>query len=120
MSHVVTIQTKLHDPVAVAAACQRLHLSAPTHGTVALFSGAATGVVVQLPGWKYPVVVDTLSGTMQFDNYGGRWGAQEELDRLLQMYTVEKAKIEARKKGYAVSEHALQDGAIKLQIIEAG
>ena len=36
------------------------------------------------------------------------------------MYAVEKAKLEARKQGHAVSEQALQDGSIKLQIIEAG
>lgn len=119
MSHVVTIETKVHDPAAVAAACQRLSLAAPVQGTAELFSGTATGTLVQLPGWQYPVVVDTLSGTMKFDNYGGRWGEQQELDRFMQMYAVEKAKIEARKKGYAVSEHALQDGAIKLQIVEA-
>jgi hypothetical protein len=33
---------------------------------------------------------------------------------------VEKAKLEARKKGYAVTEHALADGSIKAQIIQGG
>jgi len=46
------------------------------------------------------------------------WGEQAHLDRFLQMYAVEKAKIEARKRGYTVREQALQDGAIKVQIIE--
>ena len=32
---------------------------------------------------------------------------------------VEKAKLEARKKGYSVSEQALNDGSIRLQIVEA-
>ena len=48
-------------------------------------SGAATGMIVQLPGWHYPVVVDTLSGTMQYDNYAGHWGDQQELDSLLDL-----------------------------------
>jgi hypothetical protein len=39
MSHIVTIQTKVHDPAAVSAACQRLGLPAPTQGTAQLFSG---------------------------------------------------------------------------------
>ena len=39
-----------------------------------------------------------------------------ELDRLLQIYAVEKAKLEARKQGYDVSERALQDGSILVQI----
>ena len=30
----------------------------------------------------------------------------------------QKAKLEARKKGYTVTEQAINDGSIKLQIIE--
>jgi hypothetical protein len=38
----------------------------------------------------------------------------------LELYSdaVEKASMEARKRGYAVTEQNLQDGAIKLQIVE--
>lgn len=46
------------------------------------------------------------------------WGDQGHLNRFLQIYAVEKAKLEARKKGYTVSEQSLNDGSIKLQIIE--
>lgn len=118
MSHVVTLQTKIHDPAAVAAACQRLNLPAPQHGTAQLFSGEAEGLMVQLPDWQYPLVIDTLKGVVRYDNFQGRWGAQEHLDRFLQLYAVEKAKLECRKKGYTVSEKTLQDGSIKVQIIE--
>jgi hypothetical protein len=118
MSHVVSLQTKIQDPAAVAAACQRLNLAAPQHGTAQLFSGEAEGLMVQLPGWQYPIVIDTLSGVVCYDNFQGRWGAQEHLDRFLKLYAVEKVKLEGRKKGYTVSEQALQDGSIKLQIIE--
>ncbi len=118
MSHVVTIQSKVHDPAAVAAACQRLKLPAPVEGTAELFSGSATGLIIRLPGWQYPVVADIPSGTLSYDNYGGQWGRQEELGRFMQSYAVEKARIEATKKGYTVSEQTLHDGAIKLQIVE--
>ena len=118
MSHIVTIQTKLHDANAVAAACQRLSLAPPVQGTAQLFSGECTGLLVQLPGWQYPAVIDTQSGQVKFDNFEGHWGSQENLDLFLQMYAVEKAKLEARKKGYMVSEQSLNDGSIKLQIIE--
>jgi hypothetical protein len=118
MSHIVTLQTRVHDPAAVAAACQRLNLANPQHGTARLFGGEAEGLLVQLPGWQYPVVIDTLSGVVRFDNFEGRWGEQRHLDRFRQIYAVEKAKLEARKKGYAISEQALLDGSIKLQIIE--
>jgi hypothetical protein len=118
MSHIVSIQTKVHDPTAIAAACQRMSLSAPSQGTATLFSGEVTGLLVQLPGWQYPAVIDTQSGTVQFDNFEGHWGDQAHLDKFLQMYAVEKAKLEARKKGFTVSEQSLNDGSIKLQIIE--
>ena len=61
-----------------------------------MFSGSATGLLVKLPGWHYPVVVDTASGETKFDNYNQAWGKQSELDKLLQAYAVEKATIEAR------------------------
>ena len=120
MSHVVSIQTKVHDQAAVAAACQRLNLPAPVQGTAALYSGEATGLIVHLPGWEYPTVIDTLTGTINYDNFNGAWGDQSHLDQFLQLYAVEKAKLEARKKGYQVNEQSLQDGSIKVQIIERG
>ena len=89
MSHIVTIRTRVTDPLSLAAACRRLGLDAPAHGTAQLYAGGATGLVVKLPGWHYPLVVDTASGTLQFDNYGGAWGAQSELDKLLQAYAIE-------------------------------
>ena len=119
MSHIVTIQTKVHDPAAVRAACERLDLPVAAEGTARLYSGEAAGLIVQLPGWQYPVVIDALTGTLRYDNFGGSWGEQAHLDRFLQAYAVEKAKLEARKKGYQVSEQALQDGSVKLQIVEA-
>src|SRR5688572_650281 len=68
VSHIVTIQTQVRDAAAVAAACQRLSLPLPTERTVRLFSGSATGLAVELPGWHYPVVCDLASGNLKFDN----------------------------------------------------
>ena len=119
MSHIVSIQTRVHDPAAIAAACQRLNLPAPVQGETRLYSGEAEGLLLQLPGWRYPAVIDTASGVVAYDNFSGRWGEQQQLDRFLQLYAVEKAKLEARRKGCQVSEQSLQDGSIKVHIIEA-
>jgi hypothetical protein len=118
MSHIVQIQTRAQDPAALAAACRRLGIAEPVQGTAQLYSGEATGLLVQLPGWQYPAVIDTLTGTIKYDNFEGRWGDPAELGRLLQMYAVEKAKLEARKKGFVVSEQLIQDGSILVQIRE--
>ena len=120
MSHVVTIKTEVRDPQAVAAACQRLDLPEPILGTVTLFSAEAAGLLVKLSGWLYPVVCDTASGELRYDNYGGSWGLQEHLDRFLQRYAVEKAGIEARKRGHSVVEQVLADGSIKVTINVGG
>jgi hypothetical protein len=120
VSHIVTITTEVRDPAAVASACRRLGLPEPVHGTATLFSGEARGLLVKLPGWAYAVVIDTASGTLKFDNYGGSWGDQEYLDKFMQAYAVEKAALEARKLGYAVTEQPLADGSIKLTVQVGG
>jgi hypothetical protein len=81
-----------------------------------LFNADAKGLGVQLPGWSYPIVIDTIEGSLRFDNYNGAWGKQSELDKFLQAYAVEKATIEARKHGHSVREESLTDGSIKLTI----
>ena len=120
MSHIVTIMTEVRDAAGVRAACERLKLPAPIQGKAQLFSGEATGLIVELPGWQYPVVCDTASGQLNYDNFGGRWGEQAHLDRFLQAYAVAKASLEARRRGHSVSEQQLPDGSIKLTIQTAG
>ena len=120
MSHIVEIQTEVRDPVAIRGACQRLKLPEPVEGTHRLFGGEVTGLGVQLPDWRYPVVCDTASGQVRFDNYGGRWGEQARLDRFLQAYAVEKAGSEARRQGHTVTEQQLADGSIKLTVNVGG
>ena len=75
MSHIVTIQSQLRDPAAIAAACQRLGLAAPVHGKAQLYAGqTAEGLLVQFPGWKYPIAIDTESGQVHHDHFGGALG----------------------------------------------
>ena len=120
MSHIVTLKTEVRDAAAIRAACHRLGLTEPVQGTTRLFGGEASGLAVQLPDWVYPVVCDTSTGRLRFDDFGGRWGDQRHLDGFLQMYAVEKCRIEARKAGSSLSEQVLPDGSIKLTIQVGG
>jgi hypothetical protein len=120
LSHIVEIKTEIRDEQAVRAACTRLQLAPPEHKTVRLFNATATGLCVQLPDWSYPVVCNLQTGQAQYDNYGGHWGEQKHLDAFLQGYAVEKAKIEARKRGHSVSETQLQDGSIRVTVRVGG
>jgi hypothetical protein len=120
LSHIVEIKTEIRDEQAVRAACIRLQLAPPETKTVRLFSATATGLCVQLPGWTYPVVANLQTGSLQFDNYNGHWGEQAKLNQFLQAYAVEKAKIDARRKGHSVSETRLEDGSIRVTVRVGG
>jgi hypothetical protein len=116
MSHTVTIKTEVRDAAAVRAACERLRLPAPVQGKHELFNSEVEGLAVKLPDWVYPVVADLPTGTLAFDDFNGRWGDRTHLDRFIQAYAAEKVKIEARRKGHAVTERQLADGSIKLTV----
>lgn len=120
MSHLVTIKTEIRDAAAVRAACQRLGLPQPVEGTHRVFTNSATGLAVQLPKWRYPVVCDLGTGQVHFDHFRGHWGEEKHLDAFLQAYAVERAKAEARRKAHQVTEVKLADGSIKLTINVGG
>ena len=120
MSHVVTIEAEARDPAAVAAACRRLGLPEPVAGTAKLFEGEASGLLVRLPGWLYPAVVEAATGKVRYDNFDGNWGDPAQLGIFLQAYALEKAAIEARRGGHAVTERALADGSIRLTVTVGG
>ena len=120
MSHIVTIQTQIRDPVAVELACARLHLSPPVHCTHQLFTNTATGLAVQLPDWTFPVVCNTESGQIHYDHFEGRWGDPAQLNRFMQAYAAEMVRIEARKQGHTVTEQPLADGSIKMTVQVGG
>jgi len=48
------------------------------------------------------------------------WGDQQELDRFLQAYAIEKTRLEARKRGHTVMEQPLSNGSVKLTIQVGG
>lgn len=120
MSHIVTINTEIRDPIALGLACQRRSLPLPINDAHTVVTTTVSGWGVQLPDWKFPVVCQTESGRLHFDNYGGRWGNRQDLDLFLQAYAVERATLEARRQGHAVLEQALPDGFIKLTVTVGG
>jgi hypothetical protein len=120
MSHIVEVKTEVKDGQAIVAACRRLGLPEPVAGTAKLYGGQIAGLLVRLPDWLYPVAITPEDGEVRYDNYGGHWGDPRHLDSFLQAYAVEKAKIEARKRGHSVTEQPLADGSIRLTISVGG
>jgi hypothetical protein len=120
VSHIVQIRTEVRDREAVSRACHRLELPEPVEGEAKVFATLKNGLLVQLKDWEFPIVCDLASGAVEFDNYEGHWGNRNRLDEFLQLYAVEKATLEARKRGHSVVEQSLTDGSIKLVIGVAG
>jgi len=120
LSHIVTIKTQVRDEAAVIAACQRRQLAPPERGKHRVFTREVEGLAVRLRDWHFPVVCQLETGEVQYDNYGGRWGKQHELDGFMQAYAVEKARLESRRRGHTVTEQALADGSIKLCVQVGG
>lgn len=114
MSHTTRRKSAIKSLDGLKKACDRVpgakYLG---HGEARTYSGTHTGHRVQLPGWRYPVTVDTNTGEVTFDNYGGSWGSETELDKLKQAYGVEAAKAQAMEEGREFEEIKLDDGSIK-------
>jgi hypothetical protein len=118
MSHTTRRKSAIKDPEILKKACTRIpgaqYLGIGRgKGSV----GGKSGHQVQLPDWHYPVTVDCTTGECTFDNYGGRWGKESELDKLKQGYGVEAAKAKATADGHTeMEELTLDDGSIKVII----
>lgn len=116
MSHIVTVQVEVRDLEAVQSTCRRLGLKQPVHGKAVLFETEVEGILVELPDWVFPIVCILNTGEVKYDSFNGAWGEQKHLDRFVQTYSIEKATLEARKKGYSVVEQPLSDGSVKLTV----
>lgn len=80
MSHTIKNSQIRLEAAAVIKAAKHLGYFV-SQGTQRMFDGAKhTGVIVKLPGWDYPLVVES-DGTMVYDNYKGNWGSTAELEK---------------------------------------
>ena len=122
MSHFATVETQVRDIGALRAACTELGLVL-AENAVARGYGSNTvkgDLVIRLKGPYDIAVIKQDDG-----NYGlttDWWGGHVETEvgkdygRLLQLYAVHKAQIEARKKGLTCRRQSLGDGSVKLVI----
>ena len=100
MSHIVTIKTEVRDPAAVAAACRRLGLPEPVHGTATALRGrghraARPAARLALP--RRHRHRHRRGPLRQLQRAPGATRAQ--LDRFLQAYAVEKARDRGPQEG---------------------
>ena len=122
MSHFATITTQIKDIAALREACRELGVELIENTTARGYgSNKQHGdFVVRLRG-PYDVAVDRQDdGTYGLTTDWWEGHVEKEVGanygRLIQLYGVHKARIEAQRKGYTVRRQTLGDGAIKLVI----
>ena len=122
MSHFTTIQTQIRDLAALREACREMGIEVVENAVARGYrSNQHRGeYVIKLQG-PYDIAVNRLpDGT--FGLTTDCWGGHVEREvgpnygRLLQLYGLHKARIEAQRKGYTVRRQSLADGRIKLVI----
>lgn len=115
MSHVATIALEFRDAAALGEAATVCGLELRQE-TVTFYDGTrVTGTALRLPGWRYPVVVDT-DGRLHYDHYEGRWGDLAHLHRFRQAYAEAATTRFARARGYLVTRTAQADGTVRLAL----
>lgn len=125
MSHFTTINTQIKDIEALRAACKEMKLEL-------VGNAEARGFVEQKVKGDYVLKLrgpyDVALNKQRDGSYGlttDWWNGHVEKEvgtkfgRLLQLYGVHKAIMEARKKGLAVLRRLKQDGSIKLVLLGA-
>jgi hypothetical protein len=122
MSHFVSVQTQIRDITALRSACSELGLAMIENTTARGYGGQTRrgDYVIRLRG-PYDIAVNQQpDGTLGLTTDWWSWHVEKEVGskfgRLLQLYGVHKARIEARKKGYTTRRQTLANGSIKLTI----
>ena len=101
--------------VAILAAAAELELPVPVRGTVDLYQTKGhSGMILKFPGWRYPVVIDTTTGTAAMDTYNGKWGYPQDLLKFQQLYGFHAAKALALRQGKTVTRKVKPDGTLQL------
>lgn len=125
MSHFTTIKTQIKDIKALQAACAELELAlvAKTKARGYLDNQIAGDYVIRLKGPYDIALQEQPDRTFGFtaDLWEGHVEREvgKDYGRLIQLYGVHKAILEARKKGHLVKRSQQKDGAIKLVIAGA-
>jgi hypothetical protein len=126
MSHFTTIKTQIKDIAALSAACKEMGFAllqnADARGYmnntrkgeyVIKLHGPYDIALNQQPDGTYGLTTDWWNGHVEKE-------VGKDYGKLLQLYGVHKASIEARKKGYSVMRQAKQDGSVKLVMMGVG
>jgi hypothetical protein len=109
MSHTVILEIKFKSRKALEKACKRVGVEILGERDVSFYGSTHHGLAIQLPGWRYPIVVEG-GGKVAYDNYDGQWGDTKELNKLSAYYLAEETKETLEGTQYLVQEIETEEG----------
>jgi hypothetical protein len=118
MPRVVTIQTRFHDPNAVAAACRRLDLPAPVRKVVCFPGRVIHGYLIEFQSCRSTALLDPLTGLLRCEAQDGEELPNRPLNRFLRAYVAEKASRLARQPEFGLEAEDIADLAAELMEME--
>ena len=104
------IVTTIHDPIALAATCRRLNLPAPVEGCLHLEAQEAFGWIVRLPGVRYPIVCDTLTGFVAYHPHDNAFAPFRSIVRFVYRYYHVRAQLRNGNPGRNASHTVARQG----------
>jgi hypothetical protein len=123
MSHFTTIKTQIKDIAALRSACAELGLAVQQNAQargyyenkikgeyVIKLKGPYDIALHQQPDGSFGITADLWQGHVEKE-------VGKDYGKLLQLYGVHKATLEARKKGLSVLRRPQQNGSIKLVLM---
>ena len=114
LSHVVTVQTEVRDPPPSRPPAASSHCPSRSTARPSFFSGQAPGLLVRLPEWLFPVVIDRPPARPATITTRGL-GDERHLHRFLQAYVVERSPSRPAEE-LLTTEQSLADGSILVEI----
>jgi len=120
MSHTVSVKTQITEPGCIQKAALALgyqcEIAALGKRIVEkLFESEVEGIAkVKIPTWQLPIVI-AADGTLQYDNYEGRWGDPVDLEKFKAQYSEELSLEHWQNNGFVLeSKVVYQDGTREL------
>lgn len=112
MSHKVVQKVAFLDSELLQKACAALGIQYEAHGTARFYtrSETATGQLVHLKGWKYPVVISEDGLEVAFDSWDGSGYLDEtRLNELKAEYSKQVVLYQAHIQGWNVEDVTTND-----------
>ena len=122
MSHTATVKTELRSRQMIQRAAKAMKLECSVGDfTQTFYQGTPQkgDVLVKLPGWSYPVLINTKTAEVHFDNFNGIWGEAARLDDLIQEYSLLTAEDELQQfvlEGWTITRQKQPNGDVQLII----